>query len=225
MAEVCFFCKIKPLSEHSAKEKLECYEKAVKNMAVGKDFDEFIHDNYEHEFRSSILHLGSFCETGLELMISGILAQNNEKMQALKNLLFDESELPFSFKIDTFEKLVQKYHPELKDDELLKDLRQLRKMRNRVAHHLSSSINDKKLDRENKRIRLIEVQGLDQKFIFYKYNECKELIKKYHELSGKISDLVRLVVYKEFPDEYPEYKNRFNLEDKTLQDSEPKSSQ
>ncbi len=218
MTDVCPICKIKPRSEHSAKEKIECFEKVVKDLSVGRDFNEFMHDNYEHEFRSSILHFASFCETGLELIISGSVAKNDEKMQVLKNLLFDESELPFSFKIDTFEKIIHKYHPELKDDELLKDLRQLRKMRNRVAHHLSSNINDKKLDRENKRIRLIEVQGLDQNEIFFKYDECKELIKKYQKLSGQISNLVRLVLYKEFPDKYSEYKDRFNSEGKSPQD-------
>lgn len=221
MTKICSFCKKKPIDDHSQKEMLDCYTIATKNIAVGRDFDEFMHDNHESTFRSSVLHEGSFCETALELVISGILAQNDKKMLALKNLLFDESELSFSFKIDIFDTIIKKYYPKLNDERLLKDLRELRKMRNRVAHHLSSSVRDKKVDRENKRIRLIEIQQLKQKFIFYKYDECEELMKKYNELSKKLSDIVRIVLNKEFPEEYPIPKNNSVSQHKTQKDSEP----
>jgi hypothetical protein len=61
------------------------------------------------------LHESSYYETILELIISGILAENREKMLALKNLLFDESELSFQFKIDIFQLVIDKYYPELKN--------------------------------------------------------------------------------------------------------------
>lgn len=156
------------------------------------------HSAFENHFKSSILFKASVCEHYVESIISIILSQNSEKMGELKLLLFDESILTFDYKIRVFEILMKKHYENLLNDELLKDLRDIRKLRNKVAHFLIADEEEANRDEENKRIRLKDIEGLTTKNIFYTYDECNKFLDRFAQTTDILDELLNKISKNEF---------------------------
>jgi len=165
------------------------------------------HNSIESGFRTIILQKASVCEFYIETIISIILTQDLDRMSDLKLVLLNQSQIPFQYKIDVFESIMEKYHNDLLEEELLNDLRDLRKMRNKIAHYTGAGTEDAKKDEENKRIRLQVYEGLKIKEEFYKYTECKEMIVRYSKTVDKLNILTEKIMKKTFPNFHPESKS------------------
>jgi len=175
------------------------------------------HENIEKNFKIKILTLASGSEFLIESMISAMLTNDIKRMKDLKLILLNQSELSLQFKIDSFEKILKKYQGDLIDEELLKELRDLRKMRNKVAHYMGPGTAALKKDVDNKRIRLRVYDGFDLKEEFYTFDQCKTMIEKYKNTINKLSKLTVRVMSRALPSNWnkiiseqldsPEYKH------------------
>jgi len=156
------------------------------------------HDIFENQFKSTILFRTSVCESYIESIISIILSQNPEKMSELKLLLFDQSILTFEYKIRVFEILMKKYYKELLNEKLLKDLRDIRKLRNKAAHFLIADAEEAKRDEVNKRIRLKDIEGITTKNVFYTYDECNKFVARFTKTIDLLDKIVSKIIENEW---------------------------
>jgi len=147
------------------------------------------HDSFEMYFRSSILNKASVCEFYIEIIIAFTLTKNHDRANVLKLILLNQSSISFQYKIEAYKLIMEKYHKDLLDENVLTELRDLRKIRNKVAHYSTAGTEDAKKDAEHQRLRLTEFEGLKVKHEFYKYSECASMIDKFQGTADKLHNL------------------------------------
>lgn len=154
-----------------------------------------IHKARIDNFRTGVLDIGTIIETFLEFQICHIFGKT-ERIPLMKSMLFDNTFLDFDSKINIIEKAMQKFHPQILDEnpQWISQIRELKKMRNLVAHKITQDgSEDFKKDAENKRMTLAYYDGVTEKTIIKTYDEMKEystIMLELVQTTRKISDSI-----------------------------------